>query len=53
MEIGTPIVKEVNGMICLYLKTELENGDESIDCFTIEQISKLIKRLKKIRIKEY
>jgi hypothetical protein len=49
MEIGTPIVKEVNGKIGLYLKTELEDGNECIDFFTLEQIKKIIKRLEKIK----
>ena len=49
MEIGTPIIKEVNGKIGLYLKTELEDGTETIDFFTIEQIKKLIKRLSKLK----
>jgi len=47
MEIGKPIIKEVNGKIGFYLKTELEDGNECIDFFTIDEIQFLIKKLKK------
>ena len=48
MEIGTPIIKEVNGKFGLYLKTELEDGTETIDFFTFEQIKMIIKRVSKL-----
>lgn len=42
MERGKPIIKKVNKKNGFYLKTELKDGSESIDFFTIGEMIRII-----------